>query len=647
MMTTDAEKSELAELAGFRASVSGVLNSAICGFNKLNPFVRGIGIAAMAIFLLMVLFTFTDVILRYLFNRPIAASVELTSMMMVIVVFFAVAYTQLSKAHVAMDLITGRLRRKPQLVLEGFANLMSVALFALVIWRLILNGISSPQLTVVLGIPFKPFILIAAFGCTLLILMLIRDSLQNIFESLRYKGKLWLLMVGIPVLLIIVVSYILVTTPINMSLPVMGIIGLVVMLLLFFTGMPVAFVLMSVGLVFLIYIRGAPAGFDILGKSWFDTVSSYGWSPLMFFLLMGYLSFYSGFGEDLFRIGYRFLGHVRGGLAMGTVAACTAFGAVVGDTLSGSIAMTAIGLPEMRKYKYDDKLAIGTLTCAGTIGMLIPPSIGFILYSILAEQSIGELFIAGIIPGILCALMFMLIIYIQCRRNPTLGPSVPSSNWMERLGSLKSGGPIGALFLLVIGGIYAGIFTATEAGGIGAFGALLFGFSMRRLNWQRLTHALAEAAKFTAMAFTILGGATIFGYFVVVSQLPITMAEAVAAMNVPPIVVLIIIAIIIFILGCFLPALPLILITTPIFLPIAKTLGWDLVWFGVIIVMLMSLACITPPFGINLFVMKGVTQKPIGNIYLSVIPFVLAFIVVIAFIIAFPPLSTWLPYLLQ
>lgn len=546
-----------------------------------------------------------------------------------------------------MDLLTAKLHRKPQLVLEGFANLISIALFVLLIWRIIINGITSPQLTAVLKIPHGPFILIAAFGCTLLILMLIRDFLQNVDESLRYRGKLWLLTVGIPVLLIIVVSYLLATTPVKMSLPLLGVIGIIVMLLFFGTGTPIAFTLMAVGFVFLVYMRGTTAAFDILGKSWFTTVGEYNWSPLMFFLLMGYVCFYCGFGEDLFKTGRRFLGHMRGGLAMGTVGACTAFGAVVGDTLSGSIAMTAIGLPEMKKFGYDDRLAIGTLTCSGTIGALIPPSLGFILYAVLAEQSIGELFIAGIIPGLLCAVLFMSLIYGWCRVNPRLGPPVPRSSWTERAASLKSGGPIAALFILVIGGIYAGVFTATEGGGIGAFGALLFGLVLRRLNWQRFTTALAEAAKFTAMCFTILGGAIIFGYFVVISKLPFIMAESVAALNVPPIMVLIFIVIVLFILGCFLPVIPLLLITTPILLPIAKTMGWDLVWFGVIIVLMMNMACITPPFGINLFVMKGITQRSIGIIYWSALPFVLALIVTVAFIIAFPALSTWLPYLIR
>lgn len=641
------DKVELSELVGPRASIYKIIDYATATLNRVNPFIRWVSTAGMVIFVLMVCLTFTNVILRYIFNRPLLGSCEITELMMATVVFTGVAYTQLGKAHVTMDIVVNRLRPKPRLVMDGFANLISIALLVLIIWRSGVHAIDAHTMTSIFKIPLRYPYLLVPFGSTLLILVLIRDFLLNIKESLTYKGKLWLLMLGIPILFIIVVAYLLAAEPISLSLTMLGVLGIVFMLLLFCTGIPVAFVLMGLGLVMLIHMRGAVGAFDILGKTWYETVASYPWSPLMFFMLMGYLCFYAGFGEDIFRAASRFFGHFRGGLAMGSVAACTAFGAVVGDGLSGTITMTAIGLPEMRRYKYKDSLAVGTLTCSGTLGMLIPPSLGFIMYAILAQQSIGELFIAGIIPGIICAIMFMSVIYIRCRINPAMGPPTPSSSWKERLVSLRSGGPIAALFLLVIGGIYAGIFTATEGGGIGAFGALVFAMAMRRLDWKRFTEALVEAAKFTAMCFTILGGAMIFGYFIVVSKLPMTMAEFVGTMEVAPMVVMLLIIIIYFVLGCFLPALPLLLISVPIFLPIAISLGWDLVWFGVIITLMMNTAAISPPFGIHLFVMKGLSGSPLSLIYRSAMPFVLALIATVVLIVVFPALSTWLPYLLH
>ncbi len=641
------DKTELMEMVGGRTSAYKLINAAISRLNKLEPFVRWVGMIGMAVFIIMVVFTFFDVVLRYFFNRPIVGSIEITELMMAIVVFTGVAYTQLTRDHVSIDLITSRLKPKPRLIMDGFGNLISVALFVLVIWRTAVNAILVTDKTLILEITTNPFAALVPFGSILLLLLLLRDFLKNLAESLKSKGSLWLLVIGLPILVIAAAAYLAAAQPFDLSLPIIGVIGVVLMLLFFATGTPVAFVLMGLGLVMIIYIRGASAGFEILGTAWFRIAANYNWSPLMLFMLMGYLCFVSGLGEDLFRAANRFMGHLRGGLAMGTVAACTAFGAVVGDVLSGSIAMTAVGLPEMRRYKYDDNLAIGTLACSGTLGVLIPPSVGFIIYSILAEQSIGELFIAGIVPGLICASLFMFSIYLRCRANPMLGPVTPRSNWKDRLSSLQSGGPIGLLFLIVIGGIYTGIFTASEGGGIGAFCVLVVSLAMRRLNWQKFTGALFDAAKYTAMCFTLLGGAMVFGYFVAISKLPYAMSQFVAAMPVPPIVILIAMIIILFILGCILPALPMILITVPIFLPVATTMGWDLVWFGVIIVLMFNMANITPPFGINLFVMKGLTGSSLGLIFRSALPFVLMLTVTVIIIVAFPVLSTWLPYLMR
>lgn len=643
------QQAGLTELVGFRASAFKGINGIVSGLNKVNPFVRWLSIFGMAVFVLMVVFTFVDVIMRYAFNRPVAASVEITTFMMVIVVFLCTSFTQLSKAHVTMDVITAKLRRKPQLAFEAFGNFLSIVIMILVAWRTLMNGITATWTTGVLHFPVNTFILIATFGIIILNIMLIRDYLQNLAEGLKHRGYLWALLIIIPAAVAGLLSWFALTSAgiDSLSKITWGIIGILVMLALFCTGMPIAFTLFTVGLTFLIFFRGPEPGLDQLGKVWYDTVSTYDWSPIMFFLLMGFICFECRFGEDLFRMGQRYFGHFKGGMAMGTTVACTAFGAVVGDTLSGTVAMSAIGLPEMKRYKYNDKLAIGTLCCSGTIGQLIPPSIGFILYAVLAERSVGDMFMAGIFPGLLCCLVYIIIIYGMCSINTALGPATPKSSWVERLASLKGAGPIAVLFLLVIGGIYAGVFTATEGGGIGSFGALAIGLAMRRLNWKRLTAALAESGKMVAMAFTILGGAMLFGFFVVQSQLPMAMAEEVGALQVPSVVIILIIIVIYFILGCFLPALPMVLITVPIFLPIAMAQSWDLIWFGVLVVLCMNMATITPPFGINLFVMKGLTKRPIGDIYGSVWPFVGGLVIVVILVVAFPEIATYLPSLIK
>ena len=315
--------------------------------------------------------------------------------------------------------------------------------------------------------------------------------------------------------------------------------------------------------------------------------------------------------------------------------------------------MSAIALPEMRKARYDDKLALGTLSCSGTIGSLIPPSTTFILYGVLAEQSIGDLFMAGILPGLLCMVCFMGIVWLMVLKNPDLAPRREKAPLAERVSSLKSGLPIVLLFILVIGGIYGGLFTATEGGAIGAAGTLILGLVMGRLKWSNFRKSMEESSRFTAMCFTLLGGATILGYFMTMSRMPTMLANSIASLDVAPIVVMCVIIIVMCViiivmcvLGCFLPAIPLILITVPIFLPIAKSFHWDLVWFGVIFAILNNMASITPPFGINLFVMKGVADVPLGLIFRAATPFVLALFFCLALIIAFPSISLFIPSLM-
>lgn len=623
------------------------LGKIIALLSKLGPFIRWVSIVGMVIFMAMVCLTFVNVLLRYIFNTPLIGSMEVLEIMMAVVVFTGIAWVQLSKAHVTMDLVTSKLKPKPKLIFEGISNFLVIVLLIILIWRSGLVAVYETKETGILDIPLRYPAMLVPFGCILLVLVFIRDYLRNIQDSLRYGKFFWLQLVLIPAAVAAFAGLMIAFQPISIPLPILGIIGLVVMFIMFFIGMPIGFALMGIGFIFLGYIRGGSAGFEVLGKTWYDTVASFPWSPIMFFILMGYLCFFSNLGRDLFDTAARFIGHLRGGLAMGVVAACTAFGAVVGDNLSGTITMNAISLPEMRKHGYDDKLAIGALCTSGTIGTLIPPSISFILYALLTDQSIGDLFMAGIIPGLLCCLIFMGLIYFRCRINPRLGPQGQRYNWSERMASLRSAGPIGLLFALVIGGLYAGIFTATEGGAIGAFGAFAIAMAMRRLDWKKFTGALVDANKGIAITFTILGGAVLLGYFIVQTKIPFLLAQWVASLIVPSIIIILAIVIIYFILGCFLPVLPMLLITIPIFLPIVQLQGWDLVWFGVVVALMANMAAITPPFGINLFVMPAIAGVSIGLTYRSALPFVIALFVVVALVIAFPELSTWLPYLVR
>jgi len=332
---------------------------------------------------------------------------------------------------------------------------------------------------------------------------------------------------------------------------------------------------------------------------------------------------------------------------MATVGACAGFAAVSGSSVATAVTMGTVALPEMERYKYDPRLATGCIAAGGTIGILIPPSIGFVLYGILTQQSIGKLFVAGFIPGVLEAIFYIITIYVLCKRNPLMGPPAPRTSFVEKMFSLKGTWGVLALFVLVIGGIYLGVFTPSEAAAIGAFGALLFALGRRKLGWQGFKSSLVDTAESSGMAIGILLTAMIFGYFLAVTRLPFELADVVAGLPIPPLGVLLLILLIYMVLGCVMPALAMIVLTVPIFYPLAMAVGYDPIWFGVIIVRVMEMAQITPPMGITVFVIKGVAKDiPMYTIFRGIFPFLIADICEIALLIAVPQIALFLPGLM-
>lgn len=625
-----------------------LLAACVAGLGKLEPLCGKVSAIGMLFFLIMVAATFLDVFLRYCFSSPLSGTIELTEFFMVVVFFTSVAYTQWTGGHIVMDVVTAKLAHATRDKLAVITMAWSVATVAVCLAAMANYAVKVDLYSPVLNLPVKPFVWFAAAGCALLFLTLIHDLLAAMLTVARRYGQGCMYrMLAVGVISTAAFAWFALHRLPGMSPVALGIAGMVFMFFLFFSGMPVAYALMAAAMVFIANMRGPWAAWDMLGKFWYNTVASYDWSPLMFFLLMGYVCFQGRFGQDLYRAARSWMGHWRGGLATGSVCACTAFGAVVGDSLAGSVTMSAIALPEMRKSGYDDALAIGCLACSGTIGSLIPPSTTFILYGVLAEQSIGELFIAGVIPGLLCMTCFILVIGVWARLNPAAAPATPRAPHAEAMGSLKSALPILAIFVLVIGGIYGGVFTATEGGGVGVFGMLALAFVLRRMNRARLTGALNEAGKFTAMCFALLAGANLLGNFMTLSRIPMVLANEIAALSMPPMMAMAMIIVVLCFLGCFIPAIPLVLICVPIFVPIAKVFGWNLIWFGVIATLVKNMACITPPFGINLFVMKGIADVPIGLMYRASLPYILGLFACVALIVAFPQLSLWLPSMMR
>ena len=627
----------------FKDGADQTLSKLISKMKSLDTLVRILSYAGTSFLIVLIGLSTVDVVLRYFFNSPIPGTIEIIELTMVVLVFFSIAYTHVTKSHVRVEVLSGVLKPSGKLILESIACFNSIVVLLLVIWRSAVFAFETPDMTMIHGIPITPFAALVPLGSILMLLLFIRDYLEILAKSVKIGLKFSVTVVPVLVSIFIGIALTMLTF-LELDSPILGAIGLVTMMVFLLSGMPVGFGLMAVGFLFISSIRGLDAGFEMLGHTWFDTVAQYPWAAAASFIVMGFICLNSGFGKNLFYAASRWFGHMRGGLCISSIGAIAGFAAVSGDTLTGSVTMSSIALPEMRKHKYDDVLSIGTLTCAGTLGTLIPPSLGFIIYAILAEESIGDLFIAGIIPGIITAIAFMSLVYLRCLINPELGARIEKSTWKERFGSLRATGPILSVFVFVIFGIFGGLFTPTEGGALGSSAAIIIAVAMRRLDVKALLKSASEVAKICGMIFTILGGAKMFGYFIALSRLPNVMAEQIATLNVPPLLILFLIVMILFVLGCFMPAIPLILICVPIFLPIAHSLQWDLLWFGVIVVLAYDLATITPPFGINLFIMKGVTGVPLSVVYRGVLPFIITLLLIVALIAVFPAIATWLPY---
>jgi len=390
---------------------------------------------------------------------------------------------------------------------------------------------------------------------------------------------------------------------------------------------------------------------SLLSRTIYDVFSSYGLTTIPLFILMGQLAFNCGISRRLYDTGYKFLGSTPGGLAMATVTACTAFGAVCGSSPATAATMATVGLPEMKRYKYADELATGAVASGGGLGMIMPPSIVLIVYGILTEQSIGALFVAGILPAILVTILFIISIYIRCRLNPEQGPAGEKFTWNQKIKSLLGMGETLAVFVLVMGGLFIGLFTPTEAAAVGAFGVLAVSLIRRQLTWEGFVNSLYETLRTSCMVMMLIAAAVIFGKFLAVTRIPFDMATWVGGFDLPPYMILAVVVLIYFFGGCFMDALAFVMLTVPIFYPLVTGLGYDPIWFGLIIVMVTEMGVITPPVGINVYVVYGVAKNVIGevpleSIFKGILPFLLAVIVGIIILMIFPQIILFLPNLM-
>lgn len=427
-----------------------------------------------------------------------------------------------------------------------------------------------------------------------------------------------------------------------------GTIGILVMLVLFMTRMPVAYVMTLVGLVGFSIMKSWTGGMNLLSRSIYEAFSSYGLTTIPLFILMGQFAFNSGIGKRLYETAYRFFGSIRGGLAMATIVACTTFGAVCGSSPATAATLATVGLPEMRRYGYDDELSTGTVASGGGLGMIMPPSVVMIVYGVLTEQSIGALFVSGILPAIVMTILYMGCIAVRCRFAPEQGPPGEHFTWKEKIASLKKVGDTALCFILVMGGLFLGVFTPTEAAGVGAFSVLAISVIRKRLSWQGFVKSIYETLRTSCMVIFLIAGALVFGKFLAVTRIPFNAATWVSGFDLPPYMIVAAIAMVYVIGGCIMDALALIMLTIPVFFPIIVNLGYDPIWYGVIIVLLTQIGVLTPPVGINVYVVYGVAQGAVGKvplekIFRGVIPFLIATILGIVLMTLFPQIVLILP----
>ncbi|NYT69709.1 TRAP transporter large permease [Pusillimonas noertemannii] len=423
-----------------------------------------------------------------------------------------------------------------------------------------------------------------------------------------------------------------------------ALIGFAAMLALIFLRVPVAFSMALVGFVGVGIMRNWPSAYAMTGAVVRESGFQYLLSVLPLFILMGNFITRARLSKELYTAAYAFLGHRKGGLAMSTVVACGGFGAVCGSSLATAATMSKVAYPEMRRLGYSRELASGSIAAGGTLGILIPPSVVMVVYAILTEQSIGKMFAAGILPGILAVGCYLLAVRWTIWRKPESGPPGERMGWPERLGALRDVWGVLALFALVMGGIYGGVFSSTEAAGIGACGAFLFALLRRRLTWQVLSEVLVESARTTGMLFMVLIGALLFASFINFTSLPGDLQDWVQRFNIDPMIVILLICAIYIVLGAVLESMSMVLLTVPIFYPLVQHLGFDLIWFGIIVVVVTEISFITPPVGMNVMVLKSLLPDvSMTTLYRGVIPFVVADIVRLAVLLAFPVISLLLP----
>ena len=432
-----------------------------------------------------------------------------------------------------------------------------------------------------------------------------------------------------------------------MSEVMVGLLGMASLLLFFLTGIELGFAMALVGVIGFGIIVSPHAAMNLLAKDIFDVFASYGFTVIPLFILMGQIAFNAGIAKRLYNASYKFIGHIPGGLAMATVVGATAFKAICGSSPATAATFASVAVPEMDRYHYDKKLSTGIVASVGTLGVLMPPSVTLVVFGMITGLSIGKLFLAGLIPGLIIASFFIVTIYVWCKINPRLGPKGERSTWQERIASLPEIGLVALIFLMMIVGLMKGLFTPTEAGSVGTGLVLLLSIARRDLDFKGFIKSVAESLRTACMVLMLIAGSTILGHFLAVTKIPMIAADWVAGLHLNRYLIIVIISLIYQTGGSFIDDLAFMILATPIFFPVIIKLGFDPIWFGIIIAITVMIGVVIPPVAMNVFVVKNITKVPFNVIYKGVYPFLISLVVCAALLFVFPQLATFLPNLLM
>jgi C4-dicarboxylate transporter, DctM subunit len=626
-------------------------------YSKLLSRIESAGVVLSAVFIVItMLLTTLDVVLRYVFRHPIPGVYELESMFLVAIAYLGLSYIQSKRSHIAMDALYVKVSGPGKLILQLINDSIFLAIGVLFTWRMGASTLYAFQIGdtypgSIINFPIGPIYLVITIGIGLTCLRLIENLINNpLWQKHPGFSRIWSIagIIIILVLFAVIVAAIMVSQSVSFSPVAVGCIALVLFFILLLAGTPVAVSMAMIGIFGFWMLMGTKSALNMAGTVPFSSADHYDMTVLPLFIIMGSFGSLAGFAKAAFDTARQWLGKIPGGIVQATVVGATAFAAANGSSIASCAVLARVTIPEMLKQGVNKGMAVGAVASAATLAIMIPPSGQFVVYGMITGTSIGKLLIAGIIPGLIGAAIIMITVAIRVKMDPSLVP--PNSDhfsWKERFTSIPQAWGILVIAIVVMGGIYTGIATPTEAGSIGAFVAFVTLLITKKGKWSQIKGALFEAGGISSSVLFILIGGMTFGYMISVSQLPQLLANWVVGLTIPPMIILIAIIIVYIILGFFVDTLSTMIITLPIVYPIILGLGFDPIWFGVLMVQNAEIGAITPPFGMNLFVLKSSLENyTLAEIFRGVGWFIAPLVVTMAVYIAFPQLSLWLPGLM-